>query len=71
MESEALALARERSLLQRQATLRFGRGTGDRLKSLLAEVSDHDRLADVGEWIVQCEDGAALLARAGSSLPGS
>ena len=70
-EGEALFLARERALLRRQATLRFGAGTGDQLMALLAEVADHDRLAEVGEWIVQCEDGTALLARAGASLSGS
>ena len=70
-EGAALFLARERALLRRQATLRFGAGTGDQLAALLAEVADHDRLAEVGEWIVQCEDGTALLARTGASLSGS
>ena len=70
-EGEALFLARERALLRRLATLRFGAGTGDQLAALLAEVADHDHLAEVGEWIVQCEDGAALLVRAGASLSGS
>ena len=70
-EGEALLLARERALLQRLATLRFGAGTGDQLAALLAEVADHDRLEEVGEWIIQCEDGTALLARAGASLSGS
>ena len=68
---EALGLARERALLRRQATLRFGAGTGDRLAARLAEVTDPDRLAEVGEWIIECEDGAALLARTGASLSGS
>ena len=69
--AEALALVRERALLQRLATVRFGAGTGDRLAALLAEVTDPDRLAQIGEWIIECEDGAALLARTGASLPGS
>ena len=67
---EALALARERALLRRQATLKFGAGTGDQLAVLLEEVTDHECLAEVGEWIVQYENSAALLARAGSLLPG-
>ena len=67
---EALALVRERALLRRQATLRFGTGTGDRLAALLATVTDPDRLAEVGEWIIECEDGAALLARTGASRSG-
>ena len=67
---EALALERERALMRRQATLRFDTGTGDRLAALLAKVTDPDRLAEVGEWIIECEDGAALLARTGASLSG-
>ena len=68
---EALGLVRERALLRRQATVRFGAGTGDRLAALLAEVTDPDQLAHIGEWIIECEDGAALLARTGALLPGS
>ena len=68
---EALGLVRERALLRRLATLRFGVDTGDRLATLLEEVIDPDRLAEVGEWIIECEDGAALLTRTGASLPGS
>ena len=38
--AEALALVRERALLRRLATLRFGTGTGDRLAALLAKVTE-------------------------------
>ena len=65
-EGEALGLARERALLRRQATRKFGVETGDRLAVLLAEAADPDRLAEVGESIIDCEDGAALLERARS-----
>ena len=70
-ESDALALARERALLRRLATRKFGADTGDRLAALLEEATDPDRLAEVGDWIILCEDGGALLTRTGTSLPGS
>ena len=64
-EGDALALARDRALLRRQATLKFGAGAGEQLATLLEEVTDPERLAEVGEWIIRCEDDGALLARAG------
>ena len=67
---ETLALARDRVLLRRQATLKFDAGTGDRLATLLEEVTDPERLAEVGEWIIRCEDGGALLERTEASLSG-
>ena len=51
--------------------LKFGAGTGDQLAALLEKVTDPDRLTEIGEWIIRCEDGGGLLARAGASLSGS
>ncbi len=62
-EGEETALARERALLERMVALRFGGDTAERFGVLLAGVSDPERLAEVGEWIIECEDGASLLAR--------
>ena len=62
-EGEEIALARERTLLERQVALRFGGDTAERFGVLLEDVSDPERLAEVGEWIIECEDGASLLAR--------
>ena len=45
-------LAHERTLLARLASVRFGAGAGDLMAVALAGVSDRERLADVGEWIV-------------------
>ena len=56
-------LAHERELLRRQAALRFGAGTAERLAEGLAGVADPERLAEVGEWLVQCDTGRELLAR--------
>lgn len=57
-------LAHERALLRRQAVSRFGEDTAGRLAEALAQITDPERLADVGEWLVRCDTGAELLARA-------
>ena len=57
-------LAHERALLRRQAISRFGAATAERLEEVLAGVADPERLAEVGEWLVRCETGDELLARA-------
>ncbi len=62
---DAKALVRERYLLRRQVVLRFGEDTAERFGALLEDVSDPDRLAEMGEWIIECEDGASLIARVG------
>ena len=57
-------LDRERGLLRRQAEVRFGADTADRLFGLLAREDDPQRLVAVGEAIVRCETGADFLRRA-------
>ena len=57
-------LERERAMLSRQAERKFGAGAGARLAALLAEVADPERLAAVGDLVIDCADGAELLARA-------
>ncbi len=59
-------LEQERALLERMAGLRFGAEAAARLSSVLAEVTDPERLAEVGEWLVRCETAEAFLARAES-----
>ena len=54
-------LAGERSLLRRQAARRFGADTAEALGRLLEEVDDADRLAEIGEMIVDCATGSELL----------
>lgn len=53
----------ERELLRRQATLRFGANTAAHVSNALAGVTDPERLAEVGEWLVVCGTGEELLAR--------
>lgn len=62
-EGRAEGLAEQRTLLCRRAARRFGAETGARLAVLIAAVDDPDHLADIGEWIVTCASGSALLDR--------
>ena len=59
--------AEERALLARMAASRFGTATSERLSSVLAEIADPERLAEVGEWLVRCETAEEFLARAESA----
>ena len=56
-------LVHERALLRRLAERKFDAATGERLAALLERVADQEQLAQVGEWVVECETGAELLAR--------
>ena len=56
---------RERALLCRQAARKFGDDTSERLAAALAGVTDPDRLALVGDWIIECATAAELVARVG------
>ena len=57
----AQGLAAERELLRRMAARKFGAAAGDALARHLAGISDPDRLAGIGERIVDCGTGAELL----------
>ena len=54
--------AQERALLCRQAARQFDAVTAHRLAEALADITDPDRLTQVGDWI-ECETAAELLAR--------
>ena len=55
--------AEERSLLCRQAARKFDASAAGQLADALAGVDDPARLAQVGEWIIECETAADLMAR--------
>ena len=57
--------AEERALLSRLASQKFGAETGERLSGLLARLTDPERLAEVGGWVIECGTGAELLDRTG------
>ena len=48
----------------RQARLKFGDAAAGRLSPLLDRIADAAVLAEVGDWVIQCDDAAELLARA-------
>ena len=58
-------LEHERALLCRLAAARFGTDAAERLAELVAPIADAERLAEVGDWLVQCDTGAEFLARVG------
>ena len=53
----------QRALLCRQAARKFDAATGERLAAALDAVADPNRLAQVGDWIIECETAADLFAR--------
>ena len=53
----------ERALLCRQAARKFDAVAAEGLAAALAGVTDADRLARVGDWIIECATASELLAR--------
>jgi predicted transposase/invertase (TIGR01784 family) len=53
----------QRELLCRQAARKFDAAAAERLAARLEGVEDADRLAQVGDWIIECETAAELFAR--------
>ena len=51
------------AVMRRQADRKFGPEIAERLAERLAEISDPERLGEVGEWILKCNRGDELLAR--------
>ena len=66
-EGVALARADERARLCRQADRKFGGRAAERLSARIDGVTDPARLAEVGDWIIDCGTEAEFLARAGRS----
>ena len=55
----------ERKLLLRQARIRFGEALARRLATRLEAIADVERLEEIGEWLLVCDSGDALLSRLG------
>ena len=53
----------QRALLCRLAAARFDADAAARLADLLAPITDPERLAEVGDWLVSCDTAAAFFAR--------
>ena len=60
--AEGAALGRV-ALLGRITERRFGPGVAGQLTALLADESNLSHLDDVGDWLMECDTGEALLAR--------
>ena len=55
--------AEERALLCRLAERKFDAATARRLAAALQDIANAGRLAEVGDWIIECGTAADLLAR--------
>ena len=53
----------ERSLLCRLAARKFDASAAEQLADALAGIDDPARLAQIGEWIIECETAAELMTR--------
>ena len=62
-EERELGRAEERARLRRQATLKFGLDTAERLSNQLAGLTTRADLDRVGDWIVECDSVEELLSR--------
>ena len=62
-EGREEARAQERALLHRLAAKRFGNRAAGLLATFLEGVDDAERLAEAGDWIVDCDTAADLIAR--------
>ena len=70
LEGRRQGVSHERTLLRRQAVRRFGVAAGDALAGLLTNVEDVDRLAEVGDLVVDCASAEELLRRGRGVLNG-
>ena len=50
-------------MMHRMAARKFGPETADRLVERLEGLGDSERVAAVGDWLIECESGEALLGR--------
>ena len=51
------------ALMRRQVARKFGLETAERLTGRLEEITDPERTAEIGEWLLECDSGEELLAR--------
>ena len=63
-------VSHERALLRRLAARRFGVAAGDALAALLANEENVERLAEVGDLVVDCGSAQELLLRGSGLLNG-
>ena len=64
-QKEQAHLEGRATLVCRQARLKFGARTAERLARLLDDIADPEAIARIGDQIIECGTGEELLARAG------
>ena len=64
----AQGLVAEHERLRRQAGLKFGAATADRLSGGLAKLAGREDLDRVSDWIIECESSDELLTRLATVL---
>ena len=68
-EGREQGVDQQRTLLCRMAAARFDADTAARLADLLAPITDPERLAEVGDWLVRYDTAARFLARFDPASP--
>ena len=68
-EGREQGVDQQRALLCRMAAARFDADTAARLAELLAPITDPERLAEVGDWLVRSDTAARFLARFDPASP--
>ena len=62
------ALVAQRKLLLRQISCRFGDIYKAKLKPLLDQIGEQEQLDQIGEWIIDCQNGKTLLQHVNTLL---
>ena len=62
-EERRASLQRERELVHRQVTRKFGSGTAEQLLPLLDRLSDPASIVAIAEAVIECETGEEFLQR--------
>ena len=50
-------------LMRPMAARKFGSATAQRLVERLERVHDSEHMAEIGEWLIECESGEELFER--------
>ena len=57
------SIERERELVHRMVTRKFGPGTSEQLRAILDHISDPDDIAPIADAVIECETAEDFLER--------
>ena len=57
------SIERERELVHRMVTRKFGPGTSEQLRAILDHISDPDDIAPIADAVIECETAEEFLER--------